>query len=956
MNNKPYDPPIDPEIEERIIALVLGEASEFEQGYLSRLIEQRPELATLKAQYESVHGLLEDVGTGELPADEDSDWILPDEKRSRLLAVLRGEASDSPANLSIHQPTTLQTTADRGSVRSYAKMAAMLGAACVLAVLGIGSLLTPSIHAARETARHMSVQPSSDTSLEQQLAEEAESFERSRETLKSDLSEIRSNLAENSSLPSPYYLQDDVQYFPAGPEFKLPQEAAALKRERAKEKLAGESTEQSRFGYQAGVADKEAEATSETRDGDSISSTALNEFVPELGTIVIRGARQDVKKTRQTIEAIAQDENERKLGGVKDQPMPPQGSTSRRGIDVAGSVVATPTAPSVTTGLAGSLRSAYAMPAGPSVTMGFDGVNGVPTQAKALNAGDDSYAGGSGIVTKGQSLAQPQAPLEARPERRAGTDLYKSVGPPRLGTSHEGDEVDRDRDGMTGSVWVDSWGGMVMGDHEEGRVPRIMLGGIVAGDSREPVELGWRSKQTERQDKLERLKRQAAPGGIDETNASDEPFSTFSLHVSDVSFKLSRAALARGEWPEAAMVRIEEFVNAFDYGDPLPRQNESVACRVEQSVHPFVQQRNLLRVSMRTAAAGRASTTPLRLTFLLDNSGSMERMDRQQTVRRAFATLAAQLTPIDQVTLISFARQPRLLADKVTGDKANELVPLIENLPSEGGTNIESALQLAFEKAQEQMADDTQSRIVLLTDGAVNLGDANPDRLSQMITTIRDAGIAFDAAGISAEGLNDEILEALTRKGDGRYYLLDSAENAEEGFASQIAGALRPSAKNVKVQIEFNPHRVGRYKLLGFEKHRLKQEDFRNDAVDAAEMAAAEAGVAVYQFEAKPEGKGDVGSVSVRFRDLSTGQMIENRWPIPYEADALRAEQAAPSLRIAAAAAMFAAKLRGEPLGDTVDLKTLSEWLSGLPDQDRGVKRVQQLQQMIEQARQLSER
>jgi hypothetical protein len=342
------------------------------------------------------------------------------------------------------------------------------------------------------------------------------------------------------------------------------------------------------------------------------------------------------------------------------------------------------------------------------------------------------------------------------------------------------------------------------------------------------------------------------------------------------------------------------------------------------------------------------------LTFLLDNSGSMERADRQQTVRRAFALLAQQLKPIDQVTLISFARQPRLIADKVSGAQSQQLVQLIHDLPSEGGTNIEAALQLAFEKARDQQVDGAQNRIILLTDGAVNLGNANPESLSRMISTMRDAGIAFDAAGISAEGLNDEILEALTRKGDGRYYLLDSIEAADDGFARQIAGALRPSAKNVKVQIEFNPNRVGRYKLLGFEKHRLKQEDFRNDQVDAAEMAAAEAGVAVYQLETKPDGEGDVGSVSVRFLDLSTGQMIENRWPILYEANAPRLDQAAPSLRIATSAALFAAKLRGEPLGETVDLRTLSELIAGLPDRDRNANRVQQLQLMIQQARQLT--
>jgi Mg-chelatase subunit ChlD len=446
----------------------------------------------------------------------------------------------------------------------------------------------------------------------------------------------------------------------------------------------------------------------------------------------------------------------------------------------------------------------------------------------------------------------------------------------------------------------------------------------------------------------------AAPAGLNENVAETNAFSTFSLHVSDVSFKLARAALAGGQWPEAAKVRIEEFVNAFDYGDPMPSQSEKVACQVEQSVHPFLQQRNMLRVSMRTAAAGRSRARPLRLTLLLDNSGSMERTDRQQTVRRAFALLAAQLEPIDQVTLISFARQPRLLADRVSGTEANQLVQLIHELPSEGGTNIEAALQLAFEKALEQKVENAQNRVILLTDGAVNLGDANPDSLSLMVEAMRHAGISFDAAGISADGLNDEILEALTRKGNGRYYLLDSVEAADDGFVRQIAGALRPAAGNVKVQVEFNPKRVGHYKLLGFEKHRLQQKDFRNDAVDAAEMAAAEAGVAVYQFEAKPDGEGDIGSVSVRFRDLSTGQMIENMWPIPYEAKAPRLDEAAPSLRIAVSAALLAAKLRSEPLGESVELQTLSNVISGMPDRDRNANRVQQLQLMIQQALQIN--
>ena len=450
--------------------------------------------------------------------------------------------------------------------------------------------------------------------------------------------------------------------------------------------------------------------------------------------------------------------------------------------------------------------------------------------------------------------------------------------------------------------------------------------------------------------------RRELPEGVEETPAEEEPFSTFSLHVSDVSFLLAQASLAQGEWPDPGRIRIEEFVNAFDYEDPMPNADEKVACQVEQAIHPFLQQRNLVRVSLRTAEAGRSSGTPLRLTLLLDNSGSMERVDRQETVRQAFATLAGQLRDGDRVTLISFARQPRLLADGVSGEQAASLADVVSQLPSEGGTNLEEALQLAFEKATEHREEGAQNRVVLLTDGAANLGNAKPAVLSTMIESMRNTGIAFDAAGIGAEGLNDEILEALTRKGDGRYYLLDRPEDAQDGFARQIAGALRPAAQNVKVQVEFNPDRVGRYRLLGFEKHLLAKEDFRDDSVDAAEMAAAEAGVAVYQVEPLPDGEGDLGSVSVRFRDLDSGHMVEKRWPIPHEPKAARPDQAAVSLKVATIASQLAARLKGGPLGDVVDLGELANLAASLPESDRQSERVRHLTEMIEQARQLESR
>ncbi|MDG2487615.1 MAG: von Willebrand factor type A domain-containing protein [Roseibacillus sp.] len=455
------------------------------------------------------------------------------------------------------------------------------------------------------------------------------------------------------------------------------------------------------------------------------------------------------------------------------------------------------------------------------------------------------------------------------------------------------------------------------------------------------------------QDSLQRISLEQEALKAFEKSAGAEPKSTFSLNVSDVSFKLAKASLAKGEWPPADQVRTEEFVNNFDYGDPAPSQDERVACHIEQAAHPFLQQRNLMRVSMSTAAQGRAVGVPLRLTVLLDNSGSMDRTDRVESVQNAFRLLASQLTKDDRVTLVSFARTSRLLADRVAGDEVVKLVDLVEGTPSEGGTNLEQALKLGMAKAREQKLEGGQNRIILLTDGAANLGNAKPAELAKMVENMRQQGIAFDACGVGAEGYNDEILESLTRKGDGRYYFLDRPEDADGGFAEQIAGALRPAARNVKVQVNFNPKRVGRYKLYGFEKHRLKKEDFRNDSIDAAELASEEAGNAIYQVEVLPEGEGDLGTVSVRFQDTASGEMVEREWAIPYQPQAPYLEQAPASLRLAAGAALLGEKLKGSLIGEVVEMPRLGKIINSLPAAYPSDPRVKDIVEMANKVREL---
>ena len=462
---------------------------------------------------------------------------------------------------------------------------------------------------------------------------------------------------------------------------------------------------------------------------------------------------------------------------------------------------------------------------------------------------------------------------------------------------------------------------------------------------------------------LSREKESAAPPSQsqsdstrDEINARQQAVSTFSLHVSDVSFRLAQAALARGENPDPERIRPEEFYNAFNYGDPAPTATEKISCHIEQSAHPFLQQRNLVRIAMKVAASGRGASQPLNLTVLLDTSGSMEREDRISSVHRALEVLASLLHPADRVTLIGFARQPRLLVEQLPGDQAAKLADLASHTPFTGGTNMEEALKLAGELARRHRDPAAQNRIVLLTDGAANLGSADPAQLAAMIEMLRQQGVAFDACGVGTDGLDDAILEALTRKGDGRYYVLDKPEDADAGFARQLAGAFRPAAENVKVQVRFNPARVGSYRLIGFEQHRLREEDFRNDKVDAAELAADEAAVALYQVEVLPQGEGELGDVFVRFRDAATGKMIERSWTMLDDPHARTFDRATPTLQLAGTAALIAEKLRGGAMANAIDLAQLAPVVNGLRGQYANDARVQELIAMFEQMRRRTEK
>ena len=436
-----------------------------------------------------------------------------------------------------------------------------------------------------------------------------------------------------------------------------------------------------------------------------------------------------------------------------------------------------------------------------------------------------------------------------------------------------------------------------------------------------------------------------------EIQTSENNLSTFSLNVSDVSFKLAMASLENGQMPDPASVRSEEFINAFDYRDPEPAAGAPIAFAWERARYPFAHNRDLLRFSLKTAAAGRPAGRPLNVVLLLDNSGSMERADRVQIIREALRVLASQLQPQDKLSVVTFARTPRLIADGVSGDKAGEVTEQVGGLTPQGGTNLEEAMNLAYATAAKHYVANGINRVVVLTDGAANLGNVEPESLKQQVETQRKQGIALDAFGIGWEGFNDDLLETLSRNGDGRYGFINSPEEAATEFAGQLAGALKVAASDVKVQVEFNPKRVTAYRQIGYAKHQLTKEQFRDNTVDAAEIAAQEAGNALYTVEVNPAGEGPLATVRVRYKIPGTTDYREQAWDVPFTGNALSLEQSSVAMRLAASASAFSEWLVASPFAGEVTPDRVLGYLSGVPEVFGADSRPKKLEWMIRQAK-----
>ena len=407
-----------------------------------------------------------------------------------------------------------------------------------------------------------------------------------------------------------------------------------------------------------------------------------------------------------------------------------------------------------------------------------------------------------------------------------------------------------------------------------------------------------------------------------------DPISTFSLNVSDVSFRRAEAQLAAGNLPEPASIRPEEFFNAIEYTDPAPLPGERVRVTTEFAEDPFRVNGTILRIRVQTAALGRDPQRPLNLTLAFDNSGSMQREDRRAAFSSVIETLEGNLGPADQLAVVSFDEQPRVIARNARGNAAQRaLRDSLNQLPM-AGSNIDAAIATAYSLARQQFDPAGVNRILFLTDGA---GRTSPDQRENLVARIRDEaknGIAFDALGVGWEGVDDQLLAELHRYSNGSHPYPNDPAEAAELIEQSLVGRFRPVVRNTKVQVEFDPEAVIWYQLIGYDSHRLNAEDFRNDAVDGAEIAAADSGTAIYLVRLANEAPGPVGTVRVRYEDAASSAVKEESFPLVVHQPPPPLSEASGDMIAASSAAHLALRLRREADPGIVPLRHIESLLA----------------------------
>ncbi len=415
-------------------------------------------------------------------------------------------------------------------------------------------------------------------------------------------------------------------------------------------------------------------------------------------------------------------------------------------------------------------------------------------------------------------------------------------------------------------------------------------------------------------------------------HVAEEPLSTFSVDVDTASYgNIRRMIRDQAEIPADA-VRIEEMINYFSYDYPEPKGEEPFSVTTEYSDCPWNEDSRLLLIGLQAKEIDFSGRPSSNLVFLLDVSGSMYGADRLPLVQKAFTMLTENLDERDKVSIVTYAGYESVVLDGVSGIKKAEIAAALDDLEAGGSTAGAAGIEKAYELAQKNFIPGGNNRVILATDGDLNVGPSSEGELTRLIKEKKKSGVHLSVLGVGSDNIKDNKMEALADNGDGNYNYLDSLYEAKKVLVDEMGGTLITVAKDVKIQVEFNPEKVAGYRLIGYENRLLNQEDFDNDKVDAGEIGSGHSVTALYEIipagsimaekELKYQtagtttGSSELLTVNLRYKapNGDTSRLLE----YPVEADSYR-EQPSENLTFAAAVAEFGMVLRESENKGTAD-------------------------------------
>lgn len=455
-----------------------------------------------------------------------------------------------------------------------------------------------------------------------------------------------------------------------------------------------------------------------------------------------------------------------------------------------------------------------------------------------------------------------------------------------------------------------------------------------------------------------------------------EPLSTFGIDVDTASYTNVRRFLDQGRLPPADAVRIEELINYFRYDDPQPAGGVPFSVNLEAGPCPWKPAHRLVRIGLKAKEIDRRERPPTSLVFLLDVSGSMKSENKLPLVKAAMEMLVDSMTENDRIAIVTYSGNAGLALDSTTGDRQTEIRRAIRKLQANGSTNGESGIRLAYQKAVEQFLPEGANRVILCTDGDFNVGISADDELVQVIERQARSGVFLSVFGFGMGNLKDSKLEKLADRGNGHYAYVDDYREARRVFVEEMTGTLYTVAKDVKLQIEFNPATVGAYRLIGYENRVMAAQDFDDDRKDAGDVGAGHSVTALYEiipvdqlqqpksqplkYQKSPEPEqppkpavahsGELLTLALRYKQPDGDKSVRQEFPLADNRD--RTARPSSDFDWSAAVAAFGMILRNSEHRGTADFGLVHELAKRAVGSDESGRR-REFVAMVERAWQL---